>query len=316
LKQGCVLPSVTALQILLNRTRKHNKIQVDGTFGPNTRNAVIEFQRMKHISPDGIVGMKTWPLLSQQSGLKIIDSVDVTDPVMMDEIVPSLLLSGSKPIMAGAMCGGVSAVLSQIVGQAAQSGATVLLRLTGHGGPGGQYVTGGRVAWMPGKDGNWKKIDGYEIDGNIMKDSAGNTAAVRDKQGNWKNREGQIIAVDVHLGDEVAIVAKPMGKNVWVISPHNPRDTHGVEPALGKLRDIFVRFGSIELHGCSVGKGVKGHMLLKRLANILGVPVSAALGPQASQGAGCPFRFTGPVATAVPFGGNLKGWSKIVAKSE
>lgn len=33
---------------------------VDGSFGPNTKNAVINFQKANGLNPDGIVGAKTW----------------------------------------------------------------------------------------------------------------------------------------------------------------------------------------------------------------------------------------------------------------
>lgn len=36
------------------------KIYPDGGFGPLTEEAVREFQRKNHISPDGVVGLRTW----------------------------------------------------------------------------------------------------------------------------------------------------------------------------------------------------------------------------------------------------------------
>lgn len=36
---------------------------VDGDFGDNTRNAVIRYQRSKNLTPDGVVGPKTWDAL-------------------------------------------------------------------------------------------------------------------------------------------------------------------------------------------------------------------------------------------------------------
>ncbi len=251
LRQGCVLPSVTALQILLNRGRTQNKLQVDGVFGPLTANAVREFQRMKGIGVDGIVGVRTWPLLTQRSQLKVIDTVDTTDSDVMLPVVGNLLAAGADPIVQTALCGGVSALVSRILARAAQSGATVLLRISGHGGPGGQYVSGGRVAWVS------KRIEGYQIDktGTTMKDSAGNPVAWKDGK-NWKDKDGKVIAYALGMGDDVTLQAHQLNKNLFVISPHNPGDVRGVEPVLGRLRDIFVGFGSVELHGCSVGAGL------------------------------------------------------------
>lgn len=37
---------------------------IDGVFGPSTRNAVINFQRVNGLSPDGIVGCSTWRKLT------------------------------------------------------------------------------------------------------------------------------------------------------------------------------------------------------------------------------------------------------------
>jgi hypothetical protein len=55
--------------------------------------------------------------------------------------------------------------------------------------------------------------------------------------------------------------------------------------------------------------------LLNRLASIFGVPVAGGVKTQ-QIGGNRTFRFEGPAVTAVPFGGNLQGWSKIVAQSE
>jgi hypothetical protein len=38
-------------------------LTIDGRFGPKTRNAVIQFQRIRELLPDGIVGPMTWAAL-------------------------------------------------------------------------------------------------------------------------------------------------------------------------------------------------------------------------------------------------------------
>ncbi|NBC31147.1 MAG: N-acetylmuramoyl-L-alanine amidase [Alphaproteobacteria bacterium] len=57
LKEGAKGPAVQALQRALNA--RGAKLTVDGHFGPNTKTAVINFQRSRGLSPDGIVGPKT-----------------------------------------------------------------------------------------------------------------------------------------------------------------------------------------------------------------------------------------------------------------
>jgi len=38
---------------------------LDGIFGANTRNGVIAYQKSKGLTPDGIVGCRTWASLMQ-----------------------------------------------------------------------------------------------------------------------------------------------------------------------------------------------------------------------------------------------------------
>ncbi len=56
LRRGAQGEAVKLLQARL-------RAKVDGDFGPRTEAAVREFQRMKGLVPDGIVGPKTWSLL-------------------------------------------------------------------------------------------------------------------------------------------------------------------------------------------------------------------------------------------------------------
>ncbi len=56
---GSTGPNVKLIQSLLNRIG-YNAGSVDGVFGPQTRQAVIAFQRDNGLVPDGIVGPATW----------------------------------------------------------------------------------------------------------------------------------------------------------------------------------------------------------------------------------------------------------------
>jgi peptidoglycan hydrolase-like protein with peptidoglycan-binding domain len=57
--QGKTGPEVRAVQNLLKNKFGYN-ITVDGIFGPDTKNAVIQFQNSVGIDDDGIVGPITW----------------------------------------------------------------------------------------------------------------------------------------------------------------------------------------------------------------------------------------------------------------
>ena len=57
LQFGDRLPTVGILQKLLNRIGA--KLNADGVFGPKTLAAVQQFQRSRHLKPEGIVGKDT-----------------------------------------------------------------------------------------------------------------------------------------------------------------------------------------------------------------------------------------------------------------
>ena len=76
--------------------------------------------------------------------------------------------------------------------------------------------------------------------------------------------------------------------------------------SLAKLTPFFASRARVELHGCKVAKGPNGQKLLKDLATIWGVPVSAGTRNQIG-GTGKQFKFEGPVHTAMPGGGMLCG---------
>jgi hypothetical protein len=58
-------PAVVVLQTALNKAMPAARPALipDGAFGPGTRNRVIEFQKLKKLTPDGVVGPKTWAAL-------------------------------------------------------------------------------------------------------------------------------------------------------------------------------------------------------------------------------------------------------------
>lgn len=63
LRRGSTGSAVIDLQGLL--TRHGSKLEPDGIFGGQTRQAVVDFQRRARLDADGIVGPKTWQALDQ-----------------------------------------------------------------------------------------------------------------------------------------------------------------------------------------------------------------------------------------------------------
>jgi peptidoglycan hydrolase-like protein with peptidoglycan-binding domain len=58
LRRGAQGIQVESLQALLGVT-------IDGTFGPETEEAVIAAQRQANLAPDGVVGRATWTMLDE-----------------------------------------------------------------------------------------------------------------------------------------------------------------------------------------------------------------------------------------------------------
>lgn len=67
LTEGMRGPNIRLLQFYLSTVGTYNPevpvIDIDGIFGPNTRNAVIAFQQFAGLTQDGIVGPNTWNAL-------------------------------------------------------------------------------------------------------------------------------------------------------------------------------------------------------------------------------------------------------------
>ncbi len=60
LYEGCSGPDVASIQSFLNyESGGTYGIQVDGIFGPATKQAVINFQQRMGLNPDGLVGPVT-----------------------------------------------------------------------------------------------------------------------------------------------------------------------------------------------------------------------------------------------------------------
>lgn len=144
LRIGDRLPTVAAVQILVNRKmRQGTYIAVDGIYGPKTREAVRNFQRLTPgLAKDGIVGENTWGALTKGNRLPVIDSVDLTNPKDMGYEDAAIRRAGGSPIVNFGMCNGVKVVMQRIQSNAS-AGNVVLLRFHGHGSPGEMGLTVG-----------------------------------------------------------------------------------------------------------------------------------------------------------------------------
>lgn len=128
LKWGDRIPAVGVLQKLLNRTGE--RLSVDGIYGDNTKTAVKRFQQARGLSADGIVGQHTWPRISANADLPIVDCIDVFDESLLNMEARDIRRVGGSPILIGGMSNGVEQAVSDIV---RASSNIFLLRFHGHG---------------------------------------------------------------------------------------------------------------------------------------------------------------------------------------
>jgi hypothetical protein len=148
LKNGDVLPSVTTSQILVRRHRPGATITCDGRYGPRTKAAVASYQREHSLSNDGIIGPNAWNSFMAVSGFQTIDVVDGTDPSLIAFEASDIGQAGGTPIVVFGQSNGLQFTMQQIAARG-RSNNVMLLRIHGHGGRGGQNVTGGDINGTP-----------------------------------------------------------------------------------------------------------------------------------------------------------------------
>lgn len=61
IKEGSTGEAVKVFQEIYNQ--QHGILTMDGVFGPQTKVAAIKFQQSQGLTPDGVVGAKTWSML-------------------------------------------------------------------------------------------------------------------------------------------------------------------------------------------------------------------------------------------------------------
>ncbi len=145
LRQGDKLPAVGVLQKLLNRSGE--RLDPDGDFGSRTRAAVVRFQAARRLGADGVVGEQTWPRISANANLPIVDCIDVFDPSLARLEERDIRRTGGNPIVIGGMSNGVEQAVNDII---RSSSNVFLLRFHGHGGPGTASVSSGHGELDPG----------------------------------------------------------------------------------------------------------------------------------------------------------------------
>ena len=147
--------SVVALQILLNRDPAiRPKLVTDGSFGTKTGNAVNVFRDrvMRQSGPKNVADPPLWSFLLSRALLQVIEAVDITDPVVVSEVLPKLSPS-VIPIEMGGMSNGVAQLITEIRARARGQQSVMMLRLHGHGAPGLIAISAGSRHSTGGIDG-------------------------------------------------------------------------------------------------------------------------------------------------------------------
>ncbi|MRS04747.1 peptidoglycan-binding protein, partial [bacterium] len=121
-----------------------------GIFGERTKAAVVKFQKLRKLVPDGIVGEITWPRLHANThNLQIIDCIDVFDPDLLSMEAQDIKNVGGNPFIIGGMSNGVEQAVMDIV-KVVSMGSVFLLRFHGHGSPGSAAISEGKYV-IPGE---------------------------------------------------------------------------------------------------------------------------------------------------------------------
>ena len=127
---------VMQLQAMLNRNG--GRLSVDGDFGPNTLQAVRQYQYSRGLSVDGEVGPKTWGALSSGAPATRQGSVDGPSGV------------GSPPPVTGSLREKIVAIAKSQIGtvEASNSNDGAVTKYPGYFGRGGESYCADFVSWV------------------------------------------------------------------------------------------------------------------------------------------------------------------------
>jgi hypothetical protein len=285
LRFGDHLPTVGVLQKLLNRFGED--LDPDGVFGRKTLAAVQKFQRSKHLLPDGIVGVETWPKLTEGVDLPIVDSVDVFDSFQIEE-AGRIIEEDTDKLKDPKISKEETRKLQQQIKDAKEflkehkygqlEVAVASIRAVG----GNPLVLGGMS-------------NGVAQAVSLIRSAARNVFLLRF-HGHASSGSQNITAGTEWSSELNALDADTIPVLSRVIS---------------SLRAVFGPYGSVEFKGCQLARGPEGRHMLTRIASILGVPATAGEITQHSGGTET-FHFRRPTYTAVPYGQSLEDWCRAL----
>jgi hypothetical protein len=152
-KEGDRNPRVVALQILLNRHKPRGIVlAVDGVYGTKTSGGITAYREtaMASSGPGDTADSTLWQHLLRPAKLHVVDAVDISDPAVIEHVVPVLSEWGT-PIEMGPMSNGVVQVMVEIRARAkGKKQSLVLVRFHGHGAPGLLAISFGKRSLFPG----------------------------------------------------------------------------------------------------------------------------------------------------------------------
>lgn len=269
--QGDRGPRVITLQYMLRQLSI--LLTVDGFFGRETIEAVRQFQSSFSIEVTGVVNGSTWLRLCSENNLVSLDANDIYD-YQHHTHTPADMFENNI-IETGGMSGGVGNVLHHIIDRVGtrQIG---LLRFFGHGHDGLQGMSGG--------SGSLREMD--------------NTEMVYDPTNPLHTVYSQ------YRIDSSGHIRVPYTQEHTALGPET---IEYYRPLFNQLRNHMSNAGSVEFHGCHVGRGA-GRVFLQDIANLLQVPTTAGIDFQVYGGERS-YRFEGDVTIRYPGNASQDSWA-------
>jgi peptidoglycan hydrolase-like protein with peptidoglycan-binding domain len=295
-------PLVVTMQVLLNRLGE-SPIGIDGHFGPETQEAVRQYQSQRRLKVSGNIDDVTWQSMADEAHVCAIDAVDIYDPTI--EGPTHTRAAGPGLITTGGASNGLAAVVSRIAEKAANQGNVAVLRFIGHGGYGAMGVSAGSRS---------------------LRDSEGRTLF------RWTGRGAGPYGLEHHTYGIIKPGSKPNEPeylNAVEVDPWLHRSSVGFRPRgkhdsasiysaqldsereLRRIQHLLEPYATIELHGCMTAAGRRGEISLTRMARIIGRPVCAGTSYQkwGSRENLAP-RLEPPIRCFFPQGLDLRRWAQ------